>query len=435
MNNTYHFKSKHRKLKILITFILILVLFNPISLNFYYHSIKKIANSDGIASFNDEYTGVESNGDLVNEQDVQQLQDSKITGEGYEFDTTYYPYFSYLSADEKIIYKQIYANATEISKYFVPKVKINISQLKKVFEAVYNDHPELFWLNTSYSYKYTPDNNCVQIILSFNETINDIVNAKKKFDTEVNKIISAANKLKTNYEKEKYVHDTIVKSVKYDKNASMNQSAYSALVNKSTICAGYSRAFQYIMINLHIPTYYCVGISSVNHAWNIVKLDDGYYNVDLTWDNTDSNRYKYFNKTDSDFSITHKRTGLSLKLPKCNATKYRTINTRTSNTVYSSDAPKSNKTVNSNLISNEKSNSNLSNNNVNKDNTTSNIVDNEGSNIESNYNSDINNSNSLDEISNDNTNENEDTSIYDDNSNSMEVNDIQNNMRRRYAER
>ncbi|MBQ8969753.1 MAG: hypothetical protein IJ073_00350, partial [Lachnospiraceae bacterium] len=59
------------------------------------------------------------------------------------------------------------------------------------------------------------------------------------------------------------------------------------------------------------------------HAWNIVGLDDGYYNVDVTWDDSDAGNYDYFNKTDSDFSSTHIRRELSVNLPPCNGTKYR----------------------------------------------------------------------------------------------------------------
>ena len=43
--------------------------------------------------------------------------------------------------------------------------------------------------------------------------------------------------------------------------AKYNQTAYSALVNGSTVCAGYSKAFQLLMTKLGIPTYYVVGIS------------------------------------------------------------------------------------------------------------------------------------------------------------------------------
>ena len=77
--------------------------------------------------------------------------------------------------------------------------------------------------------------------------------------------------------KNKYVHDALASAVTYDLTADMNQSAYSALVNgKSDIIAGYARAYQYLLQQLGIPCYYCTGYSGGDHAWNIVKLEDGF---------------------------------------------------------------------------------------------------------------------------------------------------------------
>lgn len=109
----------------------------------------------------------------------------------------------------------------------------------------------------------------------------------------------------------------------YDLTADMNQSAYSALVNGKSVCAGYARAYQYLLQQLGIPCYYCTGYSGGDHAWNIVKLEDGYYNVDVTWDDAAAIRYDYFNKTDADFASTHVRQNLSVYLPACNGTAYR----------------------------------------------------------------------------------------------------------------
>ena len=105
----------------------------------------------------------------------------------------------------------------------------------------------------------------------------------------------------------------------------MNQSAYSALVNDSTVCAGYARAFQYLMQQLGVPCYYCTGYAGENHAWNIIKLNDGFYNVDTTWDDTGSGTYDYFNKTDSDYASSHIRKELSVYLPPCNGQAYRNL--------------------------------------------------------------------------------------------------------------
>ena len=338
-------------IKIFVSIIIFVAIFNPFSLKFYYKFLRKNLDKDSNYE-TDEHVDIYSKGEKIDESDVEELNGSTLTGENYGFDTKYYPYFGMLNNNEQKLYKQIYANANELKESFLPIVDIKVEEVKNTFEALYNDHPELFWLNTSYSYKYTESKKCVQIILNYNDTAKDLEKSTKIFNDKVNSIIKNAKKYKTDYEREKYVHDYLVKNIKYDKNATMNQSAYSALINKKTICAGYARAFQYIMIKLEIPTYYVVGVSNVNHAWNMVLLDDGYYNVDLTWDNSDLSRYKYFNKTDKDFSSTHKRTGLSLNLPKCNATKFRNRSDVVSNKKESIPTINVNVKSNSNIVSN-----------------------------------------------------------------------------------
>ena len=395
-----------KEIKIGIFVAIFAALFNPFSIRIFYEYLDDFfAKKEFREMYADDNPNITSDGEKIDESEVKNLKGSDLSGENYGFDTKYFPYFAMLNDNEQKLYKQIYANANELVETFLPNVEVSIDEVKNTFEAVYNDHPELFWVNTSYSYKYTQSNHVVQIILSYNETSNNIEKSKELFYGEVNRLVNNANRYSTNYEKEKYVHDYIVNNVKYDKNASMNQSAYSALINKKTICAGYSRAFQFIMIQLQIPTYYVVGVSSVNHAWNMVKLDDGYYNVDLTWDNSDITRYRYFNRTDRDFSSSHKRTGLSLKLHSCTATKYRNftvnkidfssnsnkiVNSNSSVGVTNNVASNDNKS-NENVIVNNSNNNVNNSNNVSNDNVESNVVQPENSNSDNN----IEHSNSL----------------------------------------
>ncbi len=306
-----------------------------------------------------------SNGYLVTENDLAGLEDSGITGKDCSFDTKYYPYYDLLTVEEQLLYKQIYANMNALAYTFVPLINVSIEEVKIAMEAVYNDHPELFWINTSYTYKYIENDIVVQITLSYNDTSKNIDASKQKFETVANKIIEGANNYSTDYEKEKYVHDEILKLVNYNTNASMNQSAYSALVNKQTVCAGYARAFQYIMIELGIPTYYISGYSNQDHAWNIVKLDNDYYNVDLTWNDANQNHHQFFNLTDDEFKKTHTRSNLSNKLPTCNSTKYKYVQT-TNNEVPTTNTTPSNNNTNNNWNSNINTNSNTTPNIVNE---------------------------------------------------------------------
>lgn len=249
--------------------------------------------------------------------DLSEAVDPGDTGSDLTFDQEIYPYYAMLEADMQRIYSQIYANAMSLTASFTPVTPVSVSQVKTVFEAVYNDHPELFWLDTGYSCKYLRSGRCAEITLKFNETVNDLEGARQAFQDAAGGIIAQAQSLGSVYDREKYVHDALAQLAEYDVASPMNQSAYSALVGGRSVCAGYARAFQYMMQQLGIPCYYCTGYAGEDHAWNIVKLEGDYYNVDVTWDDTEDSDYGYFNKTDREYAATHRRTGLSVYLPAC----------------------------------------------------------------------------------------------------------------------
>lgn len=245
------------------------------------------------------------------------------TGDGLVFDALYYPYYDMLDEQGQHLYRQIYANAKARNQTFAPIEPVKAGKLRDIFSAVYNDHPELFWLDTAYACKHKRNGECVEISLQFNRTAKNLERENAAFESAAQEIISVASGLSNDYDKERYVHDMLVQKVEYSKSAEMNQSAYSALVNGRTVCAGYARAFQYLMQQLQVPCYYCTGYAGEDHAWNIIRLEDGYYNVDVTWDDTEDGICNYFNKTDADYANTHVRQELSVNLPPCNGQMYR----------------------------------------------------------------------------------------------------------------
>lgn len=274
------------------------------------------------------YQPIQDNPSEIEEEEAERLRSYLSvgeTGDGLTFDSLYYPYYSMLDARKQHLYRQIYANANALSERFAPIETIVVGELKDVFAAVYNDHPELFWVDTVYSCKYRANGECVEISLQYNDTAKNLASEKETFNAAVEEIVSQAQQMGDNYHKEKYVHDTLIDKIEYSADAAMSQSAYSALVNDSTVCAGYARAMQYVLRKLGIPCYYCTGYAGENHAWNIVLLNNEYYNVDVTWDDTENGKYNYFNKPDSAFNDTHVRQDLSRKLPPCNGVIYGTL--------------------------------------------------------------------------------------------------------------
>ncbi len=243
-------------------------------------------------------------------------------GDGLAFDPLLYPYYQMLDEKGQHIYRQIYANANVMTPEFIPIEEVTVPEIKNAMMALYNDHPELFWLNTTFTCKYDKNKICAELALDYNMTKEELDKASPDFYNVTNNILTDLANLSP-YEKERRLHDILIRKIDYDQSADMNQSAYSALVEGKSVCAGYARAYQYLMQRMGIPCYYCTGYAGQDHAWNIVALDDGYYNVDVTWDDTPGGEYDYFNKTDEDYANTHIRQDLSINLPQCQGQRYR----------------------------------------------------------------------------------------------------------------
>ena len=130
------------------------------------------------------------------------------------------------------------------------------------------------------------------------------------------------NKYMTAYQKELAIHDYIINTTSYDydnlKTQTIPASSYTAagvLINKVAVCQGYSEAFKLLLNLCDIECEIVTGTSkNIDHAWNIVKLDNDWYMVDVTYDDPisfDKNKrvevlnYDYFNITNEQLSIDH----------------------------------------------------------------------------------------------------------------------------------
>ena len=65
------------------------------------------------------------------------------TGTDLSLTFLYYPYYAMLDEKGQHMYRQIYANANDVYSQFLPVEEMTAGQLRNIFSAVYNDHPEL----------------------------------------------------------------------------------------------------------------------------------------------------------------------------------------------------------------------------------------------------------------------------------------------------
>lgn len=110
----------------------------------------------------------------------------------------------------------------------------------------------------------------------------------------------------TEVEKARIAHDLICKKIKYDHDymkpvskTPYHQTAYSVFCDDYTVCAGYTKAFTILMNGAGVDT---LSVTSKEHAWNMICINDSWYNIDLTWDDLDGQydmevMYGYFNRS------------------------------------------------------------------------------------------------------------------------------------------
>ncbi len=100
------------------------------------------------------------------------------------------------------------------------------------------------------------------------------------------------------------LYDYICANVVYD-HVNVNtsnflcHSTYAAIIDHCAVCQGYASMYYRVGRELGLNTR---GITSVDHAWNIVGLDGLFYNIDSTWDAGSSPKnYSWYLKTMDSF--------------------------------------------------------------------------------------------------------------------------------------
>ena len=121
---------------------------------------------------------------------------------------------------------------------------------------------------------------------------------------------------KTAYQKAAAIYDWIAKNVRYDYDNlndgdyMLKYTAYAAAIDKKAVCQGYANLFYRLANSAGIDCRIITGRGNsgsgwIDHAWNIVQMDDGkYYCVDVTWDEGRSS-HSYFLKGLTEFSKNH----------------------------------------------------------------------------------------------------------------------------------
>lgn len=134
----------------------------------------------------------------------------------------------------------------------------------------------------------------------------------KKKSTEIIARCKASN----TYNTVLAIHDELVRRTQYQDDGKLSHSIVGPLLFGRGVCDGFSKALKFILDELSIPCFVVSGTATdpqtglnESHAWNIVKIDNSWIHIDLTFDATISQssiiRHDYFGLTAQMVSRDH----------------------------------------------------------------------------------------------------------------------------------
>lgn len=245
-------------------------------------------------------------------------------------------YYGIMSVDEKKAYKVIYEGIRSYALNIVVSLYLSPECIQDIYMKVLYDNPLFYYINQtvirmsgsigSYilmpEYIYRP-----QEIKKINRDIRSVINKVS---------VKAETLLDNEFRLEKYLHDSVVKSVAYDYESLKKTDCFNAhsivgaFLDKKAVCEGIAKAFKLLCNEYSIKCIVVLGQADPNrdysggayHAWNLVKINNKSYHVDVTWDNMydkgfEHISYDYFNLTTDDILKDHRPFGT---LPLCDAT-------------------------------------------------------------------------------------------------------------------
>lgn len=256
--------------------------------------------------------------------------DISIVSEAAKYNKTMLPYsYSKLTDEEKLAYLKL--RTAFIDHKDSIKIEIPVETANKLsYIMMYADALTTFNFpvgDNVLEYQYYEDTELTSKIMFkyvYSKEEYDLIISKS--DKAAKQVISAFSDKTGKYEKIKYIHDYIIENTAYVNNGG-NSSAYDSLVKGEAKCDGYAHAFDYLCAKAGIRSVTVSG-SSVNrsgemeyHAWNKVYYNKKWYNVDVTWDDPESDlieniSYKYFMISDKVIGETHTQSDYKFYIPK-----------------------------------------------------------------------------------------------------------------------
>jgi hypothetical protein len=163
--------------------------------------------------------------------------------------------------------------------------------LENVFSRVINDNPELFYVAKKYGIKYNSKNYIVEVDPTYCRTEEETTPKSAEMKSAEQAALTNISSGMSDLEKALVLHDYLVEHITYDWDVATGGTekdsdvfnAYGALVEGNAVCQGYAQAYKLLLDDVGISST-VVTSTAMTHAWNLVKIGENWYHVDVTWD-------------------------------------------------------------------------------------------------------------------------------------------------------
>ena len=138
-------------------------------------------------------------------------------------------------------------------------------------------------------------------------TMAEVLHAAALLDRVVKRVVRFMPEGLTAYDRYYYLAAVLSEKVTYDDRPENCFTAFGALISGKAVCEGYTAAYYLLCREAGLWCAYRDGLpEGAGHTWNMVKLDSGIYNVDVTWCDgkgspCERRWYNCFMKSDADF--------------------------------------------------------------------------------------------------------------------------------------
>lgn len=189
--------------------------------------------------------------------------------------------FFFLDARRRNLYETL-RKALFRHEQAIPVRELPADEISLILKAVLTDTPELFWFEGKWEYGRAGDRRYIRPVYTFDAAASREIQGR--LDGIGRKIVTAASAFTQDLDRARYVYDWLISHVRYGFLSGRGQTVYDALVNRSAVCKGLSKSFQYLLKQLNCFSTLREGtLDGVGtHMWNVAGLSGNYFNVDVS---------------------------------------------------------------------------------------------------------------------------------------------------------